>query len=399
MTNEKTSATRRAKGEGSIFKNKKGRWVARYKKEGLPAKEFTGKTKSEVSAKLEEYKFLYLSGSIVNHKVSFEEYSVKFLNYKNSQVKRQTLKQSTYDRIEATYNNQIRDTPICKVLMCNLTSKDLQEHIDSLQDDYSFSTIKKCYEFFTALITYGIDEGDFPKTYNPMRTVELPNERAVGVKTKTIEILSNDAIEAFKEKALSRKSDGSLIYQYGPAFVFALNTGLREGELLTISKNAIYTDKYNHPHIHITETVSWVKNRNPKVKNKYVAIITPPKYPRSVRDVPLNQEALYCLKLMEQHYTGVNPTRNDFIITTSTGSIPTRSHFQDAFNRILKACNLPHYGIHSLRHTFCTKMLEKTNSLRDIKTVAAIMGDDYKVIIKTYLHQDDENKYNLISSL
>ena len=29
MTNEKTSATRRAKGEGSIFKNKKGRWVAR----------------------------------------------------------------------------------------------------------------------------------------------------------------------------------------------------------------------------------------------------------------------------------------------------------------------------------------------------------------------------------
>lgn len=87
MTNEKTSATRRAKGEGSIFKNKKGRWVARYKKEGLPAKEFTGKTKAEVSAKLEEYKFLYLSGSIMNHKVSFEEYSVKFLNYKNSQIR------------------------------------------------------------------------------------------------------------------------------------------------------------------------------------------------------------------------------------------------------------------------------------------------------------------------
>ena len=293
-----------------------------------------------MSAKLEEYKFLYLSGSIVNHKVSFEDYSVKFLNYKSSQVRRQTLKQSTYDRIEATYNNQIRDTPICKILMCNLTSRDLQEHIDSLQDDYSYSTIKKCYEFFTALITYGIDEGDFPKTYNPMRTVELPNERAVGVKTKTIDILSNDAIEAFKEKALSRRSDGSLIYQYGPAFVFSLNTGLREGELLTISKNAIYTNNYNHPHIHITETVSWVKNRNPKVKNKYVAIITPPKYPRSVRDVPLNQEALYCLKLMEQHYTGVNPTRNNFIITTSTGSIPTRSHFQDVFNRILKACNL-----------------------------------------------------------
>ena len=46
--------------------------------------------------------------------------------------------------------------------MCNLTARDLQEHIDSLQDDYSYSTIKKCYEFFTAMIAYGIDEGDFP---------------------------------------------------------------------------------------------------------------------------------------------------------------------------------------------------------------------------------------------
>ena len=46
-----------------------------------------------------------------------------------------------------------------------------------------------------------------------------------------------------------------------------------------------------------------------------------------------------------------------------------------------------------------SRIIEKTKNLRDIKTVAAIMGDDYKVIIKTYLHPDEDNKYDLVASL
>ena len=113
--------------------------------------------------------------------------------------------------------------------MCNLTGKDIQDFIDDLQDRYSYSTIKKCYEFFLALITYGLDDGDF--------------------------------------------------------------------------------------------------------------------------------------------------------------------------DRILKVCNMQHYGTHSLRHTFATKLLEKTKNLRDIKTVAAIIGDDYKVSIKTYLHPYEDNKYHCPSTI
>ena len=43
--------------------------------------------------------------------------------------------------------------------------------------------------------------------------------------------------------------------------------------------------------------------------------------------------------------------------------------------------------------------IEKTKNLRDIKTVAAIIGDDYKVIIKTYLHPDEDNKYHCPSTI
>ena len=46
MTQEKKAKPRRGKGEGTVFKNKRGTWTSRYK-----GKEFTGKTKAEAVAK------------------------------------------------------------------------------------------------------------------------------------------------------------------------------------------------------------------------------------------------------------------------------------------------------------------------------------------------------------
>ena len=47
MSNETACVTRRTKGDGTIFQNKKGRWIARYKRKGFPPKEFSGKTRAE----------------------------------------------------------------------------------------------------------------------------------------------------------------------------------------------------------------------------------------------------------------------------------------------------------------------------------------------------------------
>lgn len=86
MSNETACVTRRTKGDGTIFQNKKGRWIARYKRKGFPPKEFSGKTRAEAQAKMDEYKFLVFSGNLVNHLLPLEEYAVKFLNYKSKQV-------------------------------------------------------------------------------------------------------------------------------------------------------------------------------------------------------------------------------------------------------------------------------------------------------------------------
>lgn len=398
MENEQTVKTRRSKGDGALFKNCKGTWVARFSQKGYPKKEFTGKTKAEAKAKLDQYKFLVLSGEAMNMNLTVAEYAEKFLYFKSQQVVRKKLKQTTYDRLENIYYTQLANHRISKILICNLKAKDIQALIDELQPNYSFSIIKKVYLFLHSMIKVGKELKDFLESFDPFVAVELPDESAVGKPTKGIEILLDECVEKFKEVALSRNPDGTLAYRYGPALVFALNTGLRRGELMAISKNGIITTNDGRKKIHITETVSKTINRDKKTGPNNIQIVTPPKYPRSVRFIPLNQEAEMCLDIMLNSYEP-HAVRDDFIICTKSGNFPTHRNIQETMDRILRRIGEKHNDTHAIRHTFATKLLSKTSSHQEIKAVAELLGDDYKVVIKTYLHTDEEGKTNLVDLL
>ncbi len=226
---------------------------------------------------------------------------------------------------------------ISRVLMCNLKPSDIQELLDEMQPNYSYSTIRKVYLFLHSMVKYGKTEKDLPKTYDPFITVEMPDESAVGIKTKQIETISEEYIGKIKEAALSCKPDGTLNYRYGPAFVFVLNTDLREGELLAISQNGIHKDSEGCMSIHIAETVSNVKNRDMRISKHYTQIITPPKYPRSNRVIPLNQEAQKCLNIMLETY-GQHQIWDYLIVCTNTGNFPTSRNIQETLDRILRKC-------------------------------------------------------------
>ena len=147
MTQEKKAKPRRGKGEGTVFKNKRGTWTSRYK-----GKEFTGKTKAEAVAKRDEYKLLILTGADASAKLTVAEYGKKYLYYKEQQVKRKKLKNTTYDRLERTFTNQILSSEIANTLMSNLEGTAIQDAIDDMSEELSFSTIKKAYLFLQAMI-------------------------------------------------------------------------------------------------------------------------------------------------------------------------------------------------------------------------------------------------------
>ena len=91
--------------------------------------------------------------------------------------------------------------------------------------------------------------------------------------------------------------------------------------------------------------------------------------------------------------------RDDLIVCTATGNFPTSRNIQETLDRILRKRGLPHYGIHALRHTFAARLLSRTPSHHDIKAVAELLGDDYKVVIKTYLHANTAGKHDLVDQL
>lgn len=389
---EKPQSKRRDRGDGALFQNSKGKWVARYK-----GKEFTGDVKSEVKAKMDKYKLLVQTGEAATLNTTVKQYGERFLYYKEQQVKRGKFKNSSLDRLERTFHKQIEESGIAKVKMSNLNRNIIQEFIDDLSETYSLSTIRKAYNFLSAMIRFGISMKDLPKSYDPLSLVELPDDSVLQVKTKEIEIIPDKYLPAFTEVAMARKPDGSLAYRYGPLLVFGLNTGFREGELIALSQKGIMTVNDRRVY-HISETVSTVQNRakNPDTKTK--RILTAPKYPRSVRDVPLNKEANQCLQIMMDTY-GPSKVRDDLIITTKSGQLPTARNIQLTLDRILKKAGMPHYGTHALRHTFATRLLRKTKNHQELKAVAELLGDDYKVVVQTYLHTEEEGKGALVDLL
>lgn len=386
------SKARRDRGDGSLFKNSKGKWVGRYK-----GKEFTGDVKSEVKAKMDKYKILVQTGEAVTLMLTVKQYGEKFLYYKEQQVKRGKFKNSSLDRLERTFHKQIEESGLAKVKMCNLNREKIQDFIDDLSETYSLSTIRKAYNFLSAMIRFGINMKDLPKTYDPLSLVELPDDSVLEVKTKEIEIIPDKYLPAFTEIAMARKPDGSLAYRYGPLLVFGLNTGFREGELIALSQTGIMTVNDRRVY-HISETVSTVQNRAKNADTKTKRILTAPKYPRSVRDVPLNKEADLCLQIMMDTY-GSSKVRDDLIVTTKSGQLPTARNIQLTLDRILKKAGMPHYGTHALRHTFATRLLRKTKSHQELKAVAELLGDDYKVVVQTYLHTEEEGKGALVDLL
>ena len=99
------------------------------------------------------------------------------------------------------------------------------------------------------------------------------------------------------------------------------------------------------------------------------------------------------------NYYEPNKVRKDLIMATKNGLLPTARNIQNTLDRILTKVGLPHYGTHALRHTFATRLLRNTKSHQEIKAVAEILGDDYNVVVKTYLHTDEDGKLDLVDTL
>lgn len=134
-----------------------------------------------------------------------------------------------------------------------------------------------------------------------------------------------------------------------------------------------------------------------RIKYSYIPILYP-EVAEQLRALIEVMDALYPEDLVMNGYHG-------FLFRNRSGYFLSAHNINRAIERISIAYNaeemdqaeledrepslLPHFSVHNLRHTFCTRLCESTN---DIKFIQQVMGHaDFSTTMDIYTHITQEN--------
>lgn len=219
----------------------------------------------------------------------------------------------------------------------DITAQDLTHWRNKRQKEVSDGTVLKEISLYSAVFTYAYKELFLLDT-NPffgLKKPKRPKARNRRILQSEIELL----LESFNyEIGSSPKTSGQYVAW---AFLFALETAMRRGEILAIRKSHIFDD-----HIHLEDT----KNGES-------------------RDVPLTKQARQLLSLI---------THNDNRL------IPlTENAFRLQFERTKAKVGLDDLHFHDTRHEAITRLVNARKL--PVEVLAKITGHKtIKVLVNTY---------------
>lgn len=387
-------ATRRKKGEGSWSKKTiKGIEYQRYRKlYNGEYKEFYGRTVKEVKEKIQEFESrnMYIKKTEVR-KQTFGEYLENwFINVRVYEVE-----SSTYLRNEQTINYHIKDSSLYNAQMVNIDSELCQSLINKLSEKYSRSTISKVYVLLNMCFNYAFTKEHIGE--NPMMKVKMPKESSLATKKKEAKWLSSSDVEKFVQEAERvntrefriKGKVGERVYGVNAYYaILIIYTGLRIGELMALTWEDI--DFKN-------KTLNVNKSRaKGKIDGKTTLYIKDPKSESGTRTIPLSDRAIYALQKIKEYSTELklNSDNNLIVANTSSESNITRTVKSMLFRA---GCETEKCGLHALRHTFGSLLLEKGV---DLKTISYLLGhSDITVTANIYLHITREKAINSIEVL
>ena len=382
-------ATKRKKGEGSWGKKTiNGIEYQRYRKiYNGTTKEFYGRTVKEVKEKIKEFESrnMYVKKTDVQ-KQTFGEYLDNW--FENVRV--YEVESSTYLRNEQTINYHIKDSNLYNAQIINVDFELCQALINKLSEKYSRSTISKVYVILNMCFNYALTKGHIGE--NPMMKVKMPKESSLVKKKKEAKWLSSNDVEKLvleAERLNTREfrikgKVGERVYGVNAYYVILIiYTGLRIGELMALTWNDI--DFKN-------KTLSVNKSRaKGKIDGKTVLYVKDPKSESGTRIIPLSDRALYALRNIKE----CSKSDTDLIVTNTS----SESNITRTINRMLfrAGCEVEKCGLHALRHTFGSLLLEKGV---DLKTISYLLGhSDITVTANIYLHITREKAINSIEVL
>ena len=388
----KKATSKRANNEGSVYKNKRGLWVAQatigYDENGKQIrKAVSGKTRAEAIANLAPY--LPKNGArkqLIQQNMSLQNHMQFWL----MKYKRRTIAPRTFERYIVNAKRYIYPY-MGNYLPQNISPNLLQDFLGGMLDNgYALDTVKHIKYQLGQYFEYCIDEEIIDK--NPVNKVRLQSRER---KTK-------DAAEEQEYKAIPEELRDRFLQAIGTSVLFkplcltSMFAGLRIGEVLAL-KWKDFDEKNKTLSVVRTQTVEPTFDENGNItKREYVVGKT--KTAGSVRVLPIPDLLVEALKewkklrVMQELMTKAPVSKaDDFIFANNNGEMRSYHGTRTMFMRLLKKHGLEDAGIHfyKLRHTFSNTLFEAQENPKVIQT---LMG--HKKVETTMIYNTaTTNKY------
>ncbi len=342
-------------------------------------KQFYGSGKKEAEAKRDEYLSNVGKGLAAGYdKALFKD--VFHIWY--ASVLKPTISSSSAIRYDLEYDKRIRNSSLSELKLSSVRSLDVQTYYNGLLAEYSVKTVRLVHRLLTNFFNYCVKSDLVAK--NPLFAVELP-----GIRTGKdgYNVLCRADINKILEAA--RHDISILIY------LFAIFTGLRQGEILALELGDIDLDNNS---INVTKSVKHLT-----INKKFAAVLNPTKTLSSIRSIPILPELKPLLKAHieteKEKYArlGVEFNNKSIFFSTSTCDYRQATNVLTGLKRLYKRLNIPDTSFHDLRHTFCTLLAEEGVPL---KTASVLMGhSDVSITAKIYTHVDSQELKKSIDKL
>ncbi len=384
---------KRANGEGGItYREKQKRWqgeiiIGRDINTGKPIKKTVyAKTESECARKIRDLGYeISRDIYIAPNKTLFATWLDTWLK----DFKEDSLRPTTYWSYETNIRVHIKPN-IGGIMLKELNTLVIQKFIKKKYKDEGLSsaTVRKLFN----IINGALKQAKTAKmiTYNPAEGIKLPP-----VKNKRPRILSPEEQKSFIE-ALNGERMKML-------FLVSLTSGLRIGELCALKWENVNLEKGI---LSVEGTITRVKDFDNDSGKKTKVVTGDPKTKSGFRTVPLPETSVSLLKIHKAAQETEKERRlekskpyfdNGYVFASYKGTFTENRNAMRAFHRILKKAGIPKSNIHSLRHTYASRLLE---SGANIRLIADLLGhSDISTFLNTYAHVLPEKKKEAVQVL
>lgn len=351
-------------------------------------KDLYARTEKELKAKIKKLNY-ELDHNIQSNKNSFGVFFSEWL----FDIKFMEIKPSTKIKYETVYRNHIKNSEISDIKIKELTSKDIQIYYNNLiKKGKSTTLVKTIHKLIAPCIKYAYNNDFIIKDFTG--SLIIPKETEKDKLNKESSVIPF-TLEEQKEFIKAIKGN-----KFEALFITALNSGLREGELLALTWNDInLKEKY----INVNKNLGVVTEVSKDGRGASKLEVQTPKTKKGKRQVSIPNFLVSTLKEYKKEQVknrlklANKYTNNNLVFCDEYGNYLNRDKVTYQYKKLLKESKIKTRKFHDLRHTYATRLFELGEQAR---TVQELLGhSDVSVTLNTYTHVLDDMKEKAVSKL